>query len=138
MRTISEHFTLKFTLIMLISVFVIASCTNAEKPKMRTGGPYYFEGLAMKVGFPIKPIKETKKEEAQKLRAYYVIYYDNKGRFSSCSKMLDGKVNGSSKYHYSDTYLDKEEYTDQDGITTMYYYDKSHNILKTEKVPFKK
>lgn len=137
MKIISERYVLKCIVIMIISIFIIAGCTHAEEPKMKTGVPYYFQWVAMKMktDFPIRPVEQISKDDAQKMRAYYVAYYDNKGRIISCSKILDGKIDWITKYYYNTIgYLDKEEYTGPDGALIITYYDKLHNVIKKEKI----
>jgi len=118
---------------MFTALSIILSCT--EDKKMRTGGPYYFESFEAKqqADFPIRPVRLISKEKASQLKAYGVAYYDNKGRIIVYSKMLEGKIDWSSKYFYNlEGYLEKEEYLKPEGITVYRYYDKKGNFLKEE------
>jgi hypothetical protein len=92
--------------------------------------PHYYKSWGS-YSKPPKPEGEITFEEAQKLTAYYVAYFDEKKRLISFAKFLHNVPDWSAKYFYSDLgYLEKEEISKPDGTKVINQYDSKGKILK--------
>jgi len=92
--------------------------------------PHYYKSWGSYSKPPI-PEEEITFEEAKKLTAYYVAYFDEKKRLISFEKYLHNVPDWSAKYFYSDLgYLEKEEISKPDGTKVINQYDSKGKILK--------
>jgi TPR repeat protein len=106
---------------------------NGAAPK-KTGVPYYYADSTF---YP-----EITAEEAKKLKAYYVLFYDEHERIVSCTLYVHGKRNFGTKAYYNTAGdLERKEtlrpdgsvmevlYLDKEGEMKKLHYDKEGNII---------
>ncbi len=87
--------------------------------------------MKQKSDFPLRPVRQISAEDAKRLSAYGVAYYDKSGRIISYTKFLNGKEYWASKYYYNPQgYLEKEEFLSPEKEIIYLYYDSSGNLLK--------
>jgi antitoxin component YwqK of YwqJK toxin-antitoxin module len=83
--------------------------------------------------YPIKPIQEISKTEAEKLSAYGIAHYDEQGRIVSYAKYLDGHEDWLCNYFYnSGSVFEHEECRAKDGTSIKRYFGPDGSLLRTE------
>ncbi len=108
-------------LITILIVLVIAGCSdqNTEEIKYLPGGPYYYKSWATYFK-PYRPVDKITLSEAKELEkngyAYYVAYFDNKGRIKSFDKFHSGKTVWKSEYSYENSKIKETMHSDGNKV----------------------
>lgn len=92
---------MKFCLPVLYLSFMAIPISCTAKEPLLTGGPHYFKSFAG-YNIPFHPIDPVSESEAKTLKAYYITFYNDKGKITEFAKFLNGELVFKDAYSYDD------------------------------------